>query len=136
LRERDFFEQGRQQFFVPDFDREFDKIKRHGDLMFKEFDKPFGKHFFNSNVTSDEKNFINEIVLPKDVKLSDVKIEFKNNRLKIELNKVVDEKNNKSSSYFSTLYTVNTKAKESDIKKELKEGKDYNVLKIVVPVVK
>ena len=125
---------------IKELERRFDKIRKY---EFEKFEKNFKKNKIKKIVFSDEEDFFHKknnqyllkIKIPTDIENNDIKINFDNNVLSLNISKYhkENEKDFNSQNYYSysrIFTTPKTKADIKDIKKEIKNG----ILNIIIPI--
>ena len=88
---------------------------------------------YNPQVNKTDKAFELVVNLPKDTTRKDIKIDFVDNNLTLNINKNIKDKNlSFESTFFESYYIPETKATKKDIKIDLRD----DTLKVVVPIIK
>lgn len=92
---------------------------------------------FNTStyLNKDKNEYVINVKVPKNIKMEDVKVDFKNSLISINIEKKEDEKGkdfefSSSNSFFQSFTTPKTTAENKDLKIKLDNGK----LNIVVPL--
>ena len=95
--------------------------------------KNINNFVYNPQINKNDKTFELVMNLPKNTTRRDIKVNFINNNLTLNVNKNIKDKDlSFESTFFESYYIPDTKATNKDIKIDLKN----DILKVIVPIIK